>query len=95
MTNRPNPAAVEVGEPADGPRCPDHTVDPKPAATPADQGANRILAVLFVGVLMDHGAWRGVWLALAALQLALVASAFRVGRVAQEQAAARVAGAAA
>ncbi len=53
------------------------------------------LVPIFIGVLMDHGAWRGVWLALAALQLALVASAFRVGRVAQAQAEARVAGAAA
>lgn len=30
MTLRP---CIDCGEPADGPRCPDHTVDPKPAAT--------------------------------------------------------------
>jgi hypothetical protein len=34
---------------------------------------------LFVGALMDHGAYRGVLLALAALQATLIFSAFRVG----------------
>ena len=35
---------------------------------------------LFIGTLMDHGAFAGVWLALAALQGALIISAFNVGR---------------
>lgn len=36
---------------------------------------------LFVGSLMDHGAYQGVWLALVLLQGVLVFSAFSVGRV--------------
>ena len=36
---------------------------------------------LAIGLLMDHGAWRGVWLALALLQGVLVVSAFRVRKV--------------
>lgn len=35
---------------------------------------------LFVGVLMDHGAYRSVWLVLALLLCVLVVSAFNVGR---------------
>jgi FSR family fosmidomycin resistance protein-like MFS transporter len=36
---------------------------------------------LFVGSLMDHHQYRGVWLALAVLQGVLIVSAFNVGRV--------------
>jgi len=36
---------------------------------------------LLIGTLMDHQAWRGVWLALACLQGVLVVSAFKVRRV--------------
>jgi FSR family fosmidomycin resistance protein-like MFS transporter len=36
---------------------------------------------LFVGALMDQGAYRGVWLALVLLQGVLILSAFGVGRV--------------
>jgi MFS transporter, FSR family, fosmidomycin resistance protein len=36
---------------------------------------------LIIGTLMDHQAWRGVWLALAALQAVLIVSAFNVRRV--------------
>jgi MFS transporter, FSR family, fosmidomycin resistance protein len=36
---------------------------------------------LIIGALMDHQAWRGVWLALAALQAVLIVSAFNVRRV--------------
>jgi MFS family permease len=36
---------------------------------------------LFVGTLMDHGAYRSVWLALALLQGVLIVSAFNVRRV--------------
>ena len=35
---------------------------------------------LFIGMLMDHGAFTSVWLALAALQGVLIVSAFNVGR---------------
>jgi len=45
------------------------------------------LVPILVGLLMDQGALRGVWAVLAALQLALIASAFHVRRV---QAGARV-----
>jgi len=36
---------------------------------------------LLIGSLMDHQAWRGVWLALALLQAVLIVSAFNVRRV--------------
>lgn len=36
---------------------------------------------LVIGTLMDHGAWRSVWIALAALQAVLIVSAFNVRRV--------------
>ena len=36
---------------------------------------------LGIGLLMDRGAFSGVWLALALLQGVLIVSAFRVGRV--------------
>ncbi len=36
---------------------------------------------LFIGALMDHQEWRGVWLSLVALQGVLVVSAFRVRKV--------------
>ncbi|MDP3084869.1 MAG: MFS transporter [Rubrivivax sp.] len=36
---------------------------------------------LLIGTLMDHQAWRSVWLVLAALQTALIVSAFSVRRV--------------
>jgi FSR family fosmidomycin resistance protein-like MFS transporter len=36
---------------------------------------------LFIGTMMDHGAFRGVWLALALLQGVLIVSAFNVRRV--------------
>ena len=43
---------------------------------------------LFIGALMDQGAYRGVLLALAALQTTLIVSAFRVNAVRREAAAA-------
>lgn len=46
---------------------------------------------LFVGVLMDQGAYRGVLLALAALQTVLILSAFRVNAVRREAPAAATA----
>lgn len=36
---------------------------------------------LVIGTLMDHGAWRSVWISLAALQAVLIVSAFNVRRV--------------
>jgi MFS family permease len=36
---------------------------------------------LFIGTLMDHGAYRGVWLSLAVLQGVLIVSAFNVRKV--------------
>jgi MFS family permease len=36
---------------------------------------------LVIGALMDHGAWREVWLSLALLQGVLIVSAFRVRKV--------------
>jgi MFS family permease len=39
------------------------------------------LVPLLVGTLMDHQAWRGVWLMLALLQGVLIVSAFNVRRV--------------
>jgi MFS family permease len=39
------------------------------------------LVPLLIGSLMDHQAWRGVWLALALLQGVLIVSAFNVRRV--------------
>lgn len=40
---------------------------------------------LLIGTLMDHGAWRSVWIALAALQAVLIVSAFNVRRVRRTQ----------
>ncbi|MBL8304322.1 MAG: MFS transporter, partial [Ideonella sp.] len=40
---------------------------------------------LVIGTLMDHGAWRSVWIALAALQAVLIVSAFNVRRVRRTQ----------
>ena len=39
------------------------------------------LVPLVIGTLMDHGAWRSVWIALAVLQGVLIVSAFNVRRV--------------
>jgi MFS family permease len=36
---------------------------------------------LVIGTLMDHGAWREVWLSLALLQGVLIVSSFRVRKV--------------